>query len=291
MTVLEAGAPIAVVAPCGIYDPQRFEAGLALARERGFDLRPLDGILRPWRYLAGDDAHRRAQLIEAMTSDAYAGVWIARGGYGLTRLIDDLPWNRFDARPVLGFSDVTALFAAMHRHRVGTAVHAPVVHSLPKTDPASLDALFALLRGERPVLHGRFRGGGVATGPIVGGNLCLLAATCGTPDQLDATGCILVLEEIGEPAYRVDRMLQQLHSAGVLAGVAGIVLGEFVSCRVPEGADYTLDDVLMEQVRKVGVPVLSDVPIGHGAANHAFVWGDHASFGPDGRLTMAAARV
>lgn len=293
--LLESGAPIAVVAPCGIYNIDRFRAGLRIARENGLNPVPLDDLLRPWRYLAGNDAHRLDQLVHAMTSDDYAAVWVARGGYGLTRIVDDLPWDRFDDRPVLGFSDVTALFAGMRTRGIGTAVHAPVVHSLPKSDPSSVDALVAVLDGKRPALEGTVWVEGHAEGPVVGGNLCLLAATCGTPEQLDASGCILVLEEIGEPAYRIDRMLQQLHSAGVFDGVVGIVLGEFVDCRVPANADHTLDDVLMDQLGRLGIPILAEAPIGHGSANHAFVWGDQAAFEPalpgsaDGRLLFRPA--
>ncbi len=293
--LIEAGAPIAVVAPCGVYNRDRYRAGLRIARENGLNVQPLDDLLRPWRYLAGNDAHRLEQLVHAMTSDDYAAVWIARGGYGLTRLLDDLPWSRFDDRPVLGFSDVTALFAGMRAHGVGTAVHAPVVHSIPKSDEPSLDALVAVLQGKRPALDGTIWIEGHAEGPVVGGNLCLLASTCGTPEQLDARGCILVLEEIGEPAYRVDRMLQQLHSAGVFDSVTGIVLGEFVDCRVPEGADFTIEDVLKDQLTRLGVPILAEAPIGHGAQNHAFVWGRHGVFDPalpgsaDGRLRFQPA--
>lgn len=279
--MIERGAPIAVVAPCGAYDVNRFEEGLAIARARGHRLEPLPGNLQPHRYLAAPDAVRREQLVTALTDDRYAAVWIARGGYGLTRILDDLPLDRLQRKPIIGFSDVTALFAQLHPHGLGPCVHGPVVHSLPATDTASLDALFALLEGERTDLTGTPWVEGEAEGPLLGGNLCLLAATAGTGAQLDASGSILVLEEIGEPAYRVDRMLQQCRSAGIFDDLAGIVLGDFVSCRVPEGADWSLEDMLREHLCTLGVPVLAEVPIGHGARNHAFVWGESCRLGGD----------
>lgn len=275
--MIDPRLPIAVIAPCGAYNVERFEAGLAIARERGLDLRPLPGNLAPHRYLAADDATRLTQLRTALEDPTYGAVWIARGGYGLTRILDSLDLEGLAPKPVIGFSDVTALFNVLYANGLGPCVHGPVVHSLPQTDAASLDALFHLLEGQRTDLEGSVWVPGRAEGPVVGGNLCLLAATAGTAQQLDAHGCILVLEEIGEPAYRVDRMLQQCVSAGLFDGVKAVVLGEFVSCRVPDGAEWTLEDMLREHLEKLGVPVLANVPVGHGARNHAFAWGDHAA--------------
>jgi len=279
--MIEAGAPIAVVAPCGAYHVERFEQGLQIAREHGLNPVPLPGILQPWRTFAGTDSHRLDQLVEALCSEDFAATWIARGGYGVTRILDQIPWDQVAPRPVIGFSDVTALFCGLQRNQMGIAVHGPVVHSLPISDEASIRALVEVLHGGSTGFTGTSWVGGRATGPLVGGNLCLLAATAGTPDQLDARGSILVLEEVGEPAYRVDRMLQQLHSAGIFDGVRAVVLGEFVSCRVPEGADWSLDEMLLDHLRPLGVPVLAHAPIGHGSANHAFVWGSEATVDGD----------
>jgi len=271
--LVPAGAPIAVVAPSGAHNVARFEAGLDIARGLGFELRPTPGLLQPHRYLAAPDEVRLAHLQAALTDPDVAAVWAARGGYGLTRIIDDLDTRGIDHRPVIGFSDLTALFCAV-RGTEATCVHGPVVHSLPQTDEASLDHLARLLTGRALApLAGTPWVDGDAAGPMVGGNLCLLAATCGTRHQLDAAGTVLVLEEIGEPAYKVDRMLQQLVSAGVLRGVAGVALGEFTDCRVPEGSDYAVREVLLDHLEPLGVPVLAGLPIGHGSANHAFVWG------------------
>lgn len=282
MSLVPRGAPIAVVAPCGAYDPTRFERGLRLARAAGFELVPLPGLLQPHRYLASSDDHRLEQLQSALSDPRWAAVWIARGGYGLTRILDRLDLTELPRRPVIGFSDVTALHAAMHLQGLGPCVHGPVVHSLPITDDASLLHLWDLLDGAGGAsLEGRSLIRGAASGPLLGGNLCLLAATCGTAHQLDARGAILVLEEVGEPAYRIDRMLQQLRSAGVLDGVAGIALGEMVSCKVPDGVDWTLGDVILEQLAPLGVPVVADLPIGHGAQNRAFVYGAEARLGDD----------
>jgi muramoyltetrapeptide carboxypeptidase len=270
------GAPIAAIAPSGAYDPVRFAAGLAIAREAGHEIVPFDAMLQPERYLAAPDEVRLAHLVEALTSPDYAAVWMVRGGYGLTRLLtplrERLP-KTLPHRPILGFSDVTALFSALDG-RTGPLVHAPVLHALPVTDEASRQALFHLLAGGTPEpLEGETWVPGEAEGRLVGGNLAMFAALCGTEHQLDARGAILVLEDIGEAPYRLDRMLQQLDGTGFFSGVHGIALGEFTACDPPAGSAWSLRDVLLDRFARLNVPVVAGLPIGHGSANRPFVWG------------------
>ncbi len=276
------GAPIAVVAPCHVAQVDRLERGLEILRTAGFAPHPLPEMQQPWRYLAGTDTHRAAQLQDALTDPRWAAVWIARGGSGLTRLLPMLELDDLPRRPVIGFSDATALHIALHAKGAGPVIHGPVVHSLPATDEPSLAHLFALLGGKpTPTLSGEMWHAGEAVGALVGGNLCLIAATCGTRWQLDARGCVLVLEEIGEAPYRVDRMLQQLLSAGVFDEVRGVAVGELVGCGSPEDG-FTTADVILDKLKPLGVPVLGGLPIGHGAANRAFPWGVEATLGAGG---------
>ena len=228
---------------------------------------------------------RVTQLAEALSSTGDDAVWIVRGGSGLTRLLRDLDELPLGNKPVIGFSDVTALFCALRRRGIGPLVHGPVLHSLSVTEPGSVEHLFDLLEG-RPTepLCGETWVAGSASGPLIGGNLSLLAATCGTPWQLDARGAILVLEEIGEHPYRVDRTLQQLRSAGVFDGVAGVAVGVNVGCQPPASADYTLADVFVDVLTPLGVPVVGELPIGHGPHNRAFVWDTPATLS-DGTLS------
>lgn len=275
---------LAVVAPCGVFDPVRFEAGLAVARSRGHEVVPFPGLRTPWRYLAAPDSTRRAHLVEALTAPGWDGVWIARGGYGLTRLIAELPLDRIDDRLVIGFSDVTALFAALPSR--ARCLHAPMPHSLPVSDDDSVERLFLALAGEPPApLVGETWVSGTAEGPLVVGNLTLFAALCGTRFQPQWRGRIVVLEEIGEAPYRIDRLLTQLRMAGALDGVAGIGFGDFQGCEPPAGADYALRDVLVEGVAALGVPVVGNLPVGHGRRNAALPWGRTARLG-EGRLTL-----
>jgi len=285
--VIAPGAPIAVVAPAGAFDPARLQAGVAIARAHGRDLTLFPDLLRPVRYLASSDEQRASQLVEALTDPGWTAVWIARGGFGITRILHALETVELPARPVIGFSDATALFAALWRRGVGPLVHGPVLHSLSATDEGSIEHLFDMLAG-RPAapLEGETWVAGVAEGPIVGGNLATLTSLCGTPWQLDARDAVLVLEEVGEYAYRIDRMLQQLTDAGVFDRVAGVAVGQLVDCRLPADATFTFRDVMLDHLGRLGVPVVGDLPIGHGPANRAFVWGTRGTL-RDGRLEQS----
>lgn len=174
----------------------------------------------------------------------------------------------------MGFSDVTALHLAI-RARAGVAsVHGPHVQwDDARTGPASAAALRAVLFGARGVpvpapATAAVLVPGRAEGPLVGGNLSLLAATAGTPDQPDLHGCLLLVEEVGERPYRIDRMLTQLRRAGVLDGVAGIAVGECVGCEDdPRDHDrsHGLRPTLAAALAPLGIPCVDGLPLGHGA--------------------------
>ena len=272
--MLSSSSRIAVVAPGHIFNEDRLRAGLDLIREAGFQAEPLPDLLRPHRYFAAPDEHRAAHLVEALTSEDWDAVWMARGGSGMTRLLARLDQTRLRAdRPVLGFSDASALFCAMHARGAGPLLHAPVVHSLANTEPADREALWALLRGEPATpLYGEPWAAGTADGWLCGGNLAVIAAVCGTPWQLDARGAILVLEDVGEAPFRIDRMLQQLASSGVFDGVAGVAVGILDGCNPPAGATWTLKEIFLEHLGPLGIPVLGEVPVGHGTRNRPFPW-------------------
>lgn len=285
--ILTVGSRVGVVAPSHAWDPARYAAGLRWLEETGFDPVEVGLEVAPHRRYAADDAHRLGALIEALQRDDLDGVWALRGGSGVTRILRDVPWEALPSKPILGFSDLTPLLDAWAA-RGHVAVHGPVVHSLGITDAASLTHLRRLLAGEDVApLRGQSLVAGEASGPLVGGNLALIAATCGTPFQLDADGALLVLEDIGEAPYKIERMLAQLRDSGVLDGIAGVVLGDFVACDPPAGAPWSLLDAFHEWLGDLGVPVLTDVPIGHGAANRAFVVRREGRI-EDGRLWLGS---
>ncbi len=165
--LLSPGARVGVFAPSGNYDPERLERGMDLIRHWG--LRPVlsPGMGRRHRYLAGTDEERLADLRWALEDPELQGAWLARGGYGLARLLAGVRWGQVVARPVIGFSDATALFSGLWARSAGIPVHGPVLHSLADhTDPGSREATRALLLEGRGWAHvGREVVPGSASGP------------------------------------------------------------------------------------------------------------------------------
>lgn len=272
--MLQPGDQVAVISPAGPADPGLVDAGLAMLRSWG--LRPALGThaLARERYLAGSDAARAADLNTALRDPQMRAVVATRGGYGTQRIVDllDAGAVRADPKPVVGFSDVTALQLALWRGARLASIHGPgVAWRSARTGAESAESLRAALMSNAPVVLKRdpaaptaaVSAGGAASGVLLGGNLCLLAASVGTPDFPDLTGALLLLEEVGEPPYKVDRMLTHLLRAGALAGVAGVALGQFTDC--PDGSDPAeFAGVLAERLGGLGVPVLGGLPVGHG---------------------------
>lgn len=294
---LRPGAHIRVVAPSGPVPSAPLAAGLAVL-ERLFGARvSLDATAEPDaasndRYLAAPDAARAAALAGALADPGVDAVWCARGGYGAGRLLPLVADAVRGARKALvGFSDVTALHCAAAG---AVTFHGPVVTQLGRVDDASLDATRALLTGATGPDDDLLRAPvvlrpGAAEGPLAGGNLALLASLCGTPWGPDLRGAIVVLEDVGEPAYRIDRMIWQLRHAAGLDDAAAVVLGTFDGVEAPEPA-WT-EALWAELASALRCPVVAGAPVGHGAANHPLPLGAHARLdGPALTLLSPAVR-
>lgn len=275
---LAPGARVALVSPAG---PLRGEADLARAIEnaRAFGWEPKVGAhaLARRGYFAGDDAERLADLNGALRDDTVDGIWCVRGGYGAMRLLPGVDYDALRRRPkpIVGYSDVTALHAAAGRTGL-ISYHGPTARAeLTPFSRASLqravtgrgaDPCGAALDVPRPANAPAPRAlrGGRARGVLAGGNLALVAALVGTPYAPRLDGAILVLEDVNEAVYRVDRMLRQLLLAGALDGVRAIAFGRCTSC--PEESDdgaRKLDEVVAEIADVLGVPCAIHLPVGH----------------------------
>jgi muramoyltetrapeptide carboxypeptidase len=257
---------VAIAAPAGPVDPGLLAQGEAWLRDLGFEVRRRRDLTDRHGYLAGDDARRAAEWMEWIEDREVAGIVCARGGYGCHRIMDRLDPDRVasNAKPIIGYSDVTTLLLWQWRQCDLMGFHGPMLDRGDALTKDSREALGRALRGE-PLdpLEGASVCRGRARGRLTGGSLALVVASLGTPWEVDTDGAILMLEEVGEQPYRIDRMLQQLRFAGKLDGLVGVGLGQMVGC---EGTRYpvpTADQVLREFFEPLGVPVVSDLPFGH----------------------------
>ena len=261
---LAPGSHVRLVAPSSPFEREAFENGVLRLRTRyrvSFD----ESIFEQRHYLAGADERRLAELDDALRDASVDGIVCARGGYGMTRLLPKLdPACLRKAGPLLvGFSDITALHAFFARAGLGS-VHGAMGAALGRMSPARLERWFDAVEG-RPVSSHRGLStiaSGVAEGPLVGGNLSVLAALVGTPFEPPLDGTILVLEDVGEAPYRLDRMLTTLAQAGWFRRVAGVVLGSFTHCG-PGARGAPTAWTLAERLRDIGKPVASGLQVGH----------------------------
>lgn len=284
---LAPGASLALIAPASPYDPREYAGGCARLEGLGYRVRRLDGHRALGALVAGEVEARLDELHGAFADPSVDGIIAIRGGYGVMQLLDRVDWDLLarNPKPLVGLSDLTPLLnSALDRAGLIT-LHGPMVVGLGgRTEAASVDRLFDALTLSRPLPEMPCDGDaerwclrpGRVEGRIVGGNLALAAATVGTPFQLRTDGRILLLEEVGEPPYRVDRMLTQLRLAGLLDRCAAVGFGEMVGCEPAEKVGYSLRDVVRDALDGLTAPVLWGLPFGHGARNWAFPVGGRA---------------
>jgi muramoyltetrapeptide carboxypeptidase len=276
---LRRGDVVRIVAPAGPVREDELEQGLRVLATRYTPRHDPDVVARAG-YLAGDDDRRLRELLSALADPEARGVIALRGGYGTMRLLPALgpalAGLRAVPKVIIGSSDMTALGGVMLRAGLGW-VHGPMLRTLGRTDDASLERLWRVLEDPEHVddaaiaLRGVLPG--VARGPLSGGNLSVLAALCGTPYLPELAGTILLLEDVGERPYRLDRLLTQLLFAGALRGIRGVLLGELTDCTGRDG-DPAPEDVVVERLRPLGVPIVAGFPAAHGGQCFALRMGE-----------------
>jgi muramoyltetrapeptide carboxypeptidase len=288
---LKAGDRVALVSPSGpSREPAVVEEGVRRLMKWG--LTPVMGkrALESKGYLAGDDAARAADFQAALDDPALKAIFCLRGGYGATRILRRLDWRPFLKRPkpIVGYSDITALLTASHRMGGIVGIHGPMVATKSdfafdaKTEDLQKRLLFdARAFGPLPTHPNepapQVLIPGTVEGPLIGGNLSLLAALQGTPWVPDTTGAIVFIEDVEEAPYRVDRMLTQLAHAGAFAKAAGVVFGDFARCDAPPGTEeMNLDWVLRDRAKAIGLPCASGFPFGHRAKSWSLPYGARA---------------
>lgn len=266
---LTSGARVALVAPAGpLASPAELDRAIDNARRLGWEPLPGANVLARHGYLGGRDAERLLDLNTALADERVDAIWCVRGGYGAMRLLAHIDYASLTRRPraLIGFSDVTALHAAIGPRCELVSYLGPTARGeLSEFSRDSLQRAVIERRdscGHAPAA--RTICGGRAHGRLVGGNLALLAALAGTPYAPDYRGALLVLEDVGEATYRIDRLLTQLALSGALSQIAGLVVGHFTDATPDDDiSPCSLDDLIREAAQIAGVPAVAGVPIGH----------------------------
>jgi muramoyltetrapeptide carboxypeptidase len=290
---LRRGDRVRLVAPAGPFDPALFEAGRSVLERLGLIPVVDRGEFARDGFLAGDDRRRAESLRAALLEEETQAVWCIRGGYGTARVLPLLDLPRLRRRPklVVGFSDITALLLQLARPGGYVTIHGPVVIQLPRLAVADRRWLETLLfdAGEgRSIPFGRVRTlvPGAAEGRLAAGNLSILASLAGTPFAPDLRGTLLCIEDVGEEAYRLDRLFWQLASAGLLRGVRGIVVGELEGCTPTGSSRHSARRVLEQAAAALGIPALSGAAFGHGRRNVAIPIGVRARLDAEAGTVM-----
>ncbi|WP_421829223.1 S66 peptidase family protein [Larkinella sp.] len=282
---LEPGQRVGVLAMASRLDYETLEPAFHILRDQ-WQLEVVEGesLRSSYFQFAGDDALRTRDLQQMLDDPGIRAIFSARGGYGSYRILDRLDFTQFLKNPkwIIGFSDITVVHC--HLHRMGIqSLHA----IMPKlfggegvTD--SIETLRQCLFGESPAPYTSpshvLNRPGMATGPLVGGNLTLLMHILGTPSDINLTGKLLFIEDIDETLFSTDRMMIQLRRSGRLADLAGLLVGQFTDMRINDSSPFgkTANEIITEQVAGYHYPVCFDFPVGHVARNLAMPVGKTA---------------
>ena len=274
---LSPGQTIGLIAPSfALPKPEALSQAVTALETMGYAVKVGESCYSKHGYFAGPDALRVAELNAMFRDDSVDAILCARGGYGATRLLEEIDYAAIRKNPKLfsGYSDITALHSAILRHAGLITLHGLMAcpdFGQEENDPFSLECFFRTATDPRPI--GRLENPpkypretiapGHAEGRLIGGNLALVTGCLGTPYAYDFDDAILFLEDVGEYSYAIDRMLTQLRRAGALGRVRGVLVGDFADCNPQRAGDFTLPEILRDCLGSLGKPVLAGIRCGH----------------------------
>ena len=278
-----------VAASSPISNKEDLLSGIKVLQEWGLICNHIESIDKSWGYLAGSDEFRFNEL---HPNNYFPLIAFARGGWGSARLLEKIqPWKE---GWMIGFSDLTSILLSRLASGFHGGVHGPLITTLGSEPEWSKDRLKSILFGNCvPDIYGDPWGGGISTGNLIVGNLTVLSHLIGTKHIPNFKKSILIIEDIGEAPYRIDRMLTHLRLAGILQQLSGLGFGSFTSCvddtDVDKEKSFELSEILKDRTKDLKIPIISNLPIGHCHGNASIPLGSQAIFNGDtGRLSLSS---
>jgi muramoyltetrapeptide carboxypeptidase len=276
---LRKGDTIGIVCPSGYLPLEDTNACVQQLQEWGFRVRIGVTVGNKYHGFAGTDEERCADLQQMLDDPSIHAILCGRGGYGMSRIIDRLDFRSFRKSPkwIIGFSDITLLHAHLFSRLHISSFHASMARAFADKNSPNIKTLHSALTGKisrYQCLPHQLNRRGEAVGPLIGGNLSLLAHITGTQTALPKVGAILFLEDVGEYLYNIERMFIQLKRSGLFSNLTGLVVGGFTETKdskIPFGA--TVEELISAQVEEFSFPVCFGFPVSHADSNVALKHG------------------
>lgn len=266
---LKQGDKIIVISPSGKVGEEKVRLACKELESWGLQVVFGNHTFDVFNKLAGKDEDRARDLQSALDDESIKAIFCSRGGYGLVRIIDSIDFTKFKKHPkwIVGFSDVTVLHNHINSMNIAT-LHGPMPNSFESTPEIALDSLKSALFDENYQLPNPFEGE-----EIVGGNLAIIYSLLGTNSDIDTKGKVLLLEDIGEYAYNIDRMIFAIKKAGKFEGIKGLLIGQFSGIK-EDDFGFSVKQIINNCISDYDFPIHYDIPVGHVDDNRAIVLGN-----------------
>lgn len=278
---LKKGSTVGITCPAGFVSEERVRFAIETLKLWGFNVVVGKTVGNEYNYFSGTDAERLADLQSMLDNPEVEAILMGRGGYGVSRIIDDINWDKFKLNPkwLCGFSDITVLHNHIQNNLQIPTLHSPMTGAFtPDTiNSIHMKKLYAALTGESLFYHtphNNYNRLGNAEGVLLGGNLAILAHLVGSRSDIQTFGKILFIEDIGEHYYKIDRMMLTLKRAGKLDGILGLVVGGFTEIEDTDRPfGQSIEEIILDKVAAYDYPVCFDFPAGHIEENHTLTLG------------------
>ena len=293
---LKSGDTISIVAPSGVLNNFENKIKLAIDIFESWGLKVVlgDHIYNKNGHFAGTDRQRIDDFQNALDNQSIKAIWCARGGYGAVRIIDDLNFNNYLKKPkwIIGFSDITVIHNKLNNLN-SESIHAIMPSGIESLEPSneSIIKLKSVLFGKSlsySISSNKDNKTGTSEGVLVGGNLTLLQTLIGSNTELKTDNKILFIEEVGEYAYHIDRMLYSLKRAGYFENCNGLIVGQISDIK-ENTTDFgmSINKLILDLLKEYDFPILFDFPAGHEKVNYPIILGRNIKL----KINQSASKV